>query len=223
MEQIELIIDDKRVTANAGTKILQAALDAEIYIPNLCYIPEAELPYGACRLCYVEVEGRGLVTACTLPVRNGMVVRTQTPEVMRVRRVAYKLLIGYHNLDCRACWKNKKCDLQKLAAKVKVKLKRPQDLRGLPTEFPPPDTTNPYITYDAIQCIICGKCVWVCSKLHGEPLLDFAYRGNKTRLTLSPDAALVEEKCPSCGECAAACPTAALRPQGPLASNEQSA
>jgi predicted molibdopterin-dependent oxidoreductase YjgC len=164
-----------------------------------------------------------LVTACTLPVQNGMVVHTQTPEVMRVRRAAYKLLIAYHNLDCRACWKNKKCDLQKLAARVKVKLKRPEDLRGLPTEFPTLDTTNPYITYDAIQCIICGKCVWVCSKLHGEPLLDFAYRGNKTRLTLSPDAALVEEKCPSCGECAALCPTAALRPQGPLASSESSA
>jgi predicted molibdopterin-dependent oxidoreductase YjgC len=142
---------------------------------------------------------------------------------MRVRRTAYKLLIAYHNLDCRACWKNKKCDLQKLAAKVKVKLKRPADYRGLPTEFLPLDTTNPYITYDPIQCIICGKCVWVCSQLHGEPLLDFAYRGNKTRLTLSPDASLVEEKCPSCGQCAAVCPTAALRPQGPLASSESSA
>ena len=99
MEQVELTIDDKPVTAEAGTKILQAALDAEIYIPNLCYIPEAELPYGACRLCYVDVAGRGLVTACTLPVKNGMVVHTQTPEVMRVRRTAYKLLIAYHNLD----------------------------------------------------------------------------------------------------------------------------
>ncbi|UCE55195.1 MAG: (2Fe-2S)-binding protein [Desulfobacterales bacterium] len=223
MEQIELTIDDKKVNTKAGTKILEAALDAEIYIPNLCYIAEAELPYGGCRLCYVHVEGRGLVTACTLPVENGMVVHTQTPEVMRVRRTAYKLLIAYHNLDCRACWKNKKCDLQKLAAKVKVKLKRPEDFRGLPTEFLPLDTTNPYITYDPLQCIICGKCVWVCSKICGEPLLDFAYRGNKTRLTLSPDAVLVEEKCPSCGQCAVVCPTAALQPQGPLASNEHSA
>jgi predicted molibdopterin-dependent oxidoreductase YjgC len=223
MEQIELTIDGKPVKVEEGTKILEAALEAEIYIPSLCYVPEADLPYGGCRLCYVQVEGRGLVTACTLPVQNGMVVHTQTPEVMRVRRTAFKLLIAYHNLDCRSCWKNKKCDLQKLAAKVKVKLKRPEDFRGLPTEFLPLDTTNPYITYDPIQCIICNKCVWICRKINGEPLLDFAYRGNKTRLTLSADASLVEEKCPSCGKCAAVCPTAALQPQGPLAPSEHSA
>ena len=223
MEQIELTIDGKKVTAKKGNKILEAALDAGIYIPNLCFIPEADLPQGGCRLCYVHVEGRGLVTACTLPVKNGMVVNTQTPEVMRIRRTAFKLLIGYHNLDCRSCWKNKKCELQKLAAKIKVKLKRPEDLRGLPTEFLPLDTTNPYITYDPNQCIICGKCVWVCTKINGEPLLDFAYRGNKTRLTLTANSVLIEEKCPSCGECCAVCPTAALRPQGLLALDERSA
>ncbi len=218
MGLIELTIDDKLVKAKEGTKILDAALEAEIYIPNLCYIPEADLPFGGCRLCYVEVEGRGLVTACTLPVRDKMVVHTKTPEVMKVRRTAYKLLIGYHNLDCRACWKNKKCGLQKMAAKVKVKLKRPQDFRGLPTEFLPLDRTNPYVTYDPNRCIICGKCVWVCNNKNGESLLDFSYRGYETKLTMSSDTGLVEKKCTSCGECVTICPTAALESTSSLES-----
>jgi len=217
MDLVELTIDGKQVKAEPGTKILKAAMDAEIYIPNLCYIPEADLPFGACRLCYVELEGRGLVTACTQPVKNGMVVHTKTPEVNRLRRTAFKLFIAYHDLDCRSCWKNKKCELQRLAARVKVKLKTPEDFRGLPTEFLPLDTTNPFITHDPNRCILCGKCVWVCNKKNGEPIIDFAYRGYETRITLSSDISLIKEKCPSCGECVVICPTAALKPESSLA------
>ena len=216
MGLVEFTIDDTKIKAEEGAKILKAATDAGIYIPNLCYIPEAELPFGGCRLCYVEVEGRGLVTSCTIPLAEGMVVRTQTEEVQRIRQTAYKLLIAYHDLDCRSCWKSKRCELLRVAAKVKVKAKTPEDFRRLPTEFLPLDTTNPYITYDPNRCVICGKCVWVCKKKNGESLLDFAYRGYETRLTLSSDTALIEEKCPSCGECTAICPTAALKPQPSL-------
>jgi bidirectional [NiFe] hydrogenase diaphorase subunit len=223
MNIIELTIDITKVEAEAGTKILDAARDAGIYIPNLCYLPKADLPFGGCRLCYVEVEGRGLVTACTLPVREGMVVRTDTPEVQRLRRTAFKLLIAYHDLDCRACWKNKKCELQRLAPKVKVKLKKPEDFRKLPVDLLPLDTTNPFITYDPNRCILCGKCAWVCGKRNGETLIDFAYRGYETRLRLSSHTSLVEEKCSVCGECAAICPTAALKPEPPLQSNATSA
>jgi NADH dehydrogenase/NADH:ubiquinone oxidoreductase subunit G len=217
MDLVELTIDGQQVQAQEGTKILKAAQDAGISIPNLCYIPEAELPFGGCRLCYVEVEGRGLVTSCTLPVRDGMVVNTQTPEVQRVRRTAYKLLIAYHDLDCPNCWKKKNCDLLKLAGKVKVKPKRPQDFRGLPTEFLPLDTTNPFIIYDPNRCILCGKCVWACGEKNGESFIDFAYRGYETRLTLSSNIALLEEKCASCDDCVDICPTAALRSTKDLA------
>jgi bidirectional [NiFe] hydrogenase diaphorase subunit len=216
MDLIELIIEGKKVKAEPGTKILKAALDAGIYIPNLCYLPEADLPFGGCRLCYVEVEGRGLVTACTLPVNDGMVVHTQTSEINRLRCTAFKLLIAYHDLDCRSCWKNKNCELQKLAVKLKIKLKKPKDFRGLPTELIPLDTTNPFIIYDPNRCILCGKCVWVCSKKNGEPLIDFAYRGYETRLTLSADISLINDKCAFCGECVDICPTAALQPQSSL-------
>ncbi len=216
MEIVELTIDEKQIKAEPGTKVLKAAMDAAIFIPNLCFVPEADLPFGGCRLCYVEVDGRGLVTACTQPVTQGMVVHTQTPEISRVRRTAYKLLIAYHDLDCRACWKNKKCELQKLAGKLKVKLKTPQDFRGLPTDPLPLDTTNPFIIYDPNRCILCGKCVWVCSNKNSEPFIDFAYRGYETRLTLSSDITLIKEKCASCGECAAICPTAGLKPESSL-------
>jgi len=212
MDHIELTIDGNKVEAKQGTKVLTAALDSGIYIPNLCYIPEAELPFGGCRLCYVEVEGRGLVTACTQPVRDGLVIRTQTPEVIRVRRTAFRLMLAYHNLDCRACWKNKNCDLQKIAGKLKVKLKTPEDFRGLPTEWPPLDTTNPFISYDPGRCILCGKCVWACTAKNQVPFIDFAFRGYKTRLSLSGDVALMENNCRSCGDCVTICPTGALQP-----------
>jgi predicted molibdopterin-dependent oxidoreductase YjgC len=211
MDLIELTIDGTKVEAKPGTRVLKAALDAGIYIPNLCYIPEAELPFGGCRLCYVEVEGRGLVTACTQPVRKGLVVDSRTPEVIRVRQTAFKLLLAYHDLDCRVCWKNKNCELQKVAGKLKVKLKRPAEYRGLPTEFEPPDTTNPFITYDPNRCILCGKCVWVCSEKNKDSFIDFGLRGIRTRLRLSAAPALLGDKCTSCGECVAICPTAALR------------
>lgn len=218
MDLIELTIEGRNVKAEPGTKILKAAIDAGIYIPNLCYLPEADLPFGGCRLCYVEVEGKGLVTACTQPVKNGMVVHTQTPEVKRLRRTAFKLLIAYHDLDCRSCWKNKNCELQRLAAKLNVKLKKPDEFRDLPTELLSLDTTNPFISYDPNRCVLCGKCVWVCSNKNGEPLIEFAYRGYETRLMLSSDTSLIKEKCAFCGECVAICPTAALQPQPSLQS-----
>jgi len=223
MDLTELTIDGTRVRAEQGTKILKAAMDAGIYIPNLCYLPDADLPFGGCRLCYVEVEGRGLVTACTQPVENAMVVHTQTPQVNRLRRTAFQLFIAYHNLECRSCWKNKNCELQRLARILKVKLKKPEDFRGLPTDLLPLDTTNPFIIYDPNRCIICGKCVWVCSKRNGEALIDFAYRGYETRLTLSSNIPLIKERCASCGDCVAVCPTAALQPQPSLQSAVSSA
>ena len=220
MDLIELTIDGTQIQAEPGTKILKVAMDAGIYIPNLCYLPEADLPFGGCRLCYVEVEGRGLVTACTEPVRDGMVVHTQTPDVDRLRRTAFKLLIAYHNLDCRSCWKNKRCELQKLAAKLKVRLKTPDDFRGLPTELLPLDTANPFITHDPNRCILCGKCVWTCNERNnGETLIDFVNRGYETKLALSSNISVIQEKCAFCGECVDICPTAALQPQPALQAN----
>ncbi len=215
-ERVKLTIDDIPVEADKGAKILQAALDAGIYIPHLCYLPEADLPFGGCRLCYVEVEGRGLVTACTQPVSEGLVVRTDTPGAARLRRTAFKLMIAYHDLDCRKCWKNKKCELQKLAPKLKVKLKTPEEFRALPTEQLPLDTTNPYLRYDPNRCVLCGKCVQICTIRNGKSLIDFVNRGYETRLALSSSMTLIEENCPSCGQCVAICPTAGLEPQSGL-------
>jgi bidirectional [NiFe] hydrogenase diaphorase subunit len=144
-------------------------------------------------------------------VTNGMVVHTQTPEVERLRRTAFKLLIAYHNLDCRNCSKNKKCELQKIAPKVKVKLKTPEEFRDLPEDLLPLDTTNPYVHYDPSRCVLCGKCVSVCTMKNGEPLIDFTFRGYETRLSMSSDISLIEEKCPSCGQCVTVCPTAGLQ------------
>ena len=210
---INLTIDGIRIEAESGTRILWAALDNGIYIPNLCAIRERELPSGACRLCWVEIEGRQeAVTACTEPVREEMVVHTKTPRVMRLRRTAFELIITDLPLECRTCGKNRSCELQKLASFLKVKLKKPKRLREMPPKSLPLDSSNPFFVYDPNKCVLCGKCVWICNDL-GIEAIDFAFRGYESRVTTFDNMPLKESRCESCGECVAICPVGALLPK----------
>ena len=142
-EKLSFFIDDKPVQARAGEKILLAALDNEIDIPHLCAEREREEPFGACRLCFVEVEGRDLpVLACSEPVVAGMRVKTRSERVDRLRKTAFELLMSHHDLDCKNCARNRSCALQDLAKTLKVSL-RPKRLRKLPTEAPSTTATRP--------------------------------------------------------------------------------
>ncbi len=208
-EEVSFFIDDKPVQARAGEKILWAALDHGIDIPHLCAEREREEPFGACRLCFVEVEGRDLpVLACSEPVVAGMRVQTRSDRVDRLRKTAFELLMSHHDLDCKNCARNRSCALQHLAKTLKVSL-RPKRLRKLPTEAPI-DDSHPAIVLNPNRCILCGKCVWVCNQVGESGVLDFVFRGLRTRVAPFRLEPLAESACDDCMRCVDVCPVGAL-------------
>lgn len=207
-DKVTLTIDGKEIQAGKGEKILWAALDNDIYIPNLCAIREADLPFGGCRLCFVEIEGRPYpVTACSEVVEEGMVVNTRTPAVVRLRRTAFELILSNHDLDCRNCPKNRNCELQRIAAHEGFKLKL-QRFRKVPRLLPT-DSSHPLFIYDPNKCVLCGKCVWVCER-NGVGSIDFASRGLETRISTFDNVPLIDSNCGSCLDCVRVCPVGAL-------------
>ena len=212
-ERVTLTIDDRTVEAEAGTKVLWAALDAGIFIPNLCAMRERETPFGACRLCFVEVEGRDLpVTACSETVAEGMVVHTRSERVDRLRRSALELLLSHHDLDCRNCPSNRICALQDLAKTLKVRLV-PKRMRKLPTEMPV-DDSHPEIVLNPNRCVLCGRCIWVCRDVEKSGALDFVFRGLKTRIAPFRLEPLADSPCTGCLRCVDVCPVGALSRKG---------
>ena len=209
MKSVSLTIDGKKVNAREGDKVLWAALDNGIYIPNLCSIRKAEEPFAACRLCFVEIEGhREPVTACTETVKEGMVVSTTGAGAQRLARTGLELLLASHPVDCANCPANKTCDLQKICAHLKVKLKSKRFkkiLRDLPV-----DDSSPVFTFDPNKCVLCGKCVWVCRERLGIGVLGFTHRGFKRIVSTFDNIPIAETECQDCGDCVEVCPVGSL-------------
>ena len=211
MSETRLSIDGREIAARPGATILDAALAADVYIPHLCHHPDLE-PVGACRLCLVEVEGRGQVLACRTPAEQGMVVRTDSPSVDMARRITLELLVIHHHGECLSCAKNDHCQLQRVAAHVGVDQERMNRYRR-----PPPtgaiDDSNPFFTLDHDRCVLCGICVRTCDEIVGVGALDFAFRGSRTRISTFEGKPIVESRCESCGECMVRCPVGAIAPK----------
>ncbi|MCX6004680.1 MAG: 2Fe-2S iron-sulfur cluster-binding protein [Chloroflexi bacterium] len=203
-----VLIEGKEIRVNSGANLLWAALDNELYIPNLCGIRGIEKPPASCRLCFVEVDEKSEpVTACTEKVRDGMIVRLESPKIIRLRKTAFDLLLSDHNLDCAHCVKNKKCELQNIAQRMHLKLndKRYKKIgKNLPV-----DSSHPNFVFDPNKCVLCGKCVWACRR-EGIGVLDFAYRGIQTIISTFAGMPLAETNCTACLECVKVCPVAAL-------------
>lgn len=205
---VNIQIDGKRVTAPQGTRILWAALDNGIYIPNLCAIREALPAIAACRLCLVEIEGqKDLVAACAEPVAEGMVIYTNTPRVSRVRRTAFELIMSNHPVICAGCPANGKCGLQDVARHLGLKLKQKR-FRNIPRSYPA-DDSHPRVRFDPNLCILCGKCVWACNE-RGSGALNFAFRGIETAVSTFRGIPLKDSGCSDCSVCATVCPVGAL-------------
>jgi formate dehydrogenase major subunit/NADH-quinone oxidoreductase subunit G len=208
MDKVTLTIDGKQIEARPGTKLLWAALDNGIYIPNLCAIRDVE-PFAACRLCFVEVEGRDMpVTACTTPVEEGMVVNTKGSRATRLARTSFELLLASHPVDCAHCKKSGSCELQKIAKYLGVKLKTNRFRKILPDL--PVDSSSPVFIYDPNKCVLCGRCVWLCQEKLGIGAIGFAHRGFKRRVTTFAAEPIGKSSCQGCGECAIICPVGAL-------------
>ncbi len=209
MANVRLTIDGIETEVREEATVLEAARDAGIYIPNLCADPDLE-PYGACRLCLVEIEGvEGLPTSCTMPVVEGMVVHTDTRPVNEVRRRIVELLLSDHPEDCLLCPENQRCELQKIAAYLGVDQQRFKPLKRPPVI----DSSNPFFIRDSSKCILCGKCVRVCDEVQGVAALEVFNDGLSSRIVTVDDRPILESICESCGQCVAKCPTGALTPK----------
>jgi formate dehydrogenase alpha subunit len=211
MDRIALTIDGVQIAADPEATLLEAALAAGIYIPHLCHHPDLE-PVGVCRLCMVEIEGRGLTLSCRTPVEGGIVVQTETEEIRNVRRVATELLIVNHHGECLTCPKNEHCKLQQVATYVGIDQPGLDRLRRA-TETVPLDTSNPFFDRDANKCILCGICVRTCEELQGVAAIDFAFRGYQTTVSTFGNKPVAESPCEACGECVVRCPVGALLPK----------
>lgn len=210
---VTLIIDGESVSVPAGTSVMAAAMHAGTKIPKLCATDSLE-PFGSCRLCLVEIEGRkGTPASCTTPVEEGMVVRTQTPQLAKLRKGVMELYISDHPLDCLTCSANGDCELQDMAGAVGLREVR---YEGGANHFEkgsvlalPADTSNPYFTYDPAKCIVCNRCVRACEEVQGTFALTITGRGFESRVSPGGTDFLGSE-CVSCGACVQACPTATL-------------
>ncbi|MBT9171327.1 MAG: NADPH-Fe(3+) oxidoreductase subunit alpha [Actinobacteria bacterium] len=211
MDKITFTIDGLKVTANAGDTILSAALEHRIYIPHLCYHPDLK-PFGGCRLCVIEIEGRGLTISCKAPVEEGMVVITESPEINKMRRIAAELLIVNHYSECLQCARNTNCKLQEIAAYIGIEEGRLQRLKRTARDLPL-DHSNPFFIRDPNKCVLCGICVRTCDEINGVSAISFAFRGLDTRISTLMDKPIGESKCESCGECVVRCPVGALVPK----------
>ncbi len=200
-----LTIDGFRVAIDAETNLLQVIRKAHIELPTFCYHSELSV-YGACRLCMVEIEGRGLVTSCTTTPEPGMKVKTQTAEVRELRKMNIELLLASGNHDCPTCGKSGSCKLQSLAERLGVDKVR----FTAPVEQKPLDFTSPSLVRDPNKCVLCGDCVRYCAEIQGIGVLDFTHRGSQSTVSPAFNKGLAEVDCVACGQCAAVCPVGAI-------------
>jgi len=202
-------VDGKEIETKQGTTLLQACLDNDIYIPNLCFLESMEDPSASCRMCFVEIEGEKYpITSCTVYVKDDMVVKTDTPAVRQLQRAALRLLLSVHHVDCKHCPANKKCELQRISKFLKVGLK-PKGLERYLKETAI-DRNHPFLNHYPNRCVLCGKCVHICRRQHGHSVLTFAKRGFDTVISTYGEAGASSLTCEKCDACVKICPVGAL-------------
>jgi formate dehydrogenase major subunit len=205
---VTLEIDGKPVTVPAGTSVMRAAMELGVEVPKLCATDSLE-PFGSCRLCLIEIEGRrGTPASCTTPVEPGMKVSTQTPKLAKLRRGVMELYISDHPLDCLTCPANGDCELQDMAGAVGLREVR-YGYEGANHLNEEKDESNPYFTFDPAKCIVCSRCVRACEETQGTFALTVAGRGFASKISPA-DVLFMDSECVSCGACVQACPTATL-------------
>ena len=207
---IKLEVDGIPVIVSAGTSVMRAAALAGVDIPKLCATDSLE-PFGSCRLCLVEIDGRkGTPASCTTPCGPDMVVTTASPRLARLRRGVTELYLSDHPSDCLTSDTHGECELQGLAATMGLSDVR-YGFEGKSHLDAHKDESNPYFTFDAAECIACSRCVRACDEVQGTFALTIAGRGFDSTVSASAGESFMASECVSCGACVQACPTTALQ------------
>ena len=205
-KMVSLKINNIPVTVPEGTSVLEAARNAGIKIPSLCYLKGIN-EIGACRICVVEVKGaKSLVASCVYPVSEGMEVFTNTEKVRHSRQLTLELILSNHRMDCLTCARNAHCELRELAAELGIDAVRYANDELLPRI----EDSAPHLVRDNSKCVLCRRCVAVCRKTQEVGVIGCNDRGFATHIGCAFDRDLAEVDCVSCGQCIVACPTGAL-------------
>lgn len=203
-----LTLNGREVEINDERNLLELIRGAGIDLPTFCYHSKLSI-YGACRLCIVDVEGRGVMASCSTKPAPGMVVRTDTKEIREMRKINVELLLANHKRECPSCSRSSNCSLQDLARRLGV-----EDIRYKQRkEYVPVDKSSLSLERDPNKCVLCGDCVRVCSEFQGIGAIGFVDRGSSARVAPAFDKNLGEVECVNCGQCAAVCPTGAIVPR----------
>ncbi|MBN1177260.1 MAG: FAD-dependent oxidoreductase [Dehalococcoidales bacterium] len=216
-ETVKLNIDGREVETQKGKSVLDAALDAGIYVPHLCHHPDLP-PIGACRLCIVEIEGtEGLVPSCITTAVDCMVVKTKSGEIDRMRRLALELTLAGHPADCGSCDKYLNCELQSLKQYFSCEDLHVRDR----SKLLPINNSNPLFVHDPNKCVVCGRCVRACYDLRGVGVLFYTKKGRETMTGTAADLPLGDAGCLFCGACAEVCPTGAIQDKEELVKDKK--
>ena len=212
---VTLTIDGQGVTVPKGTSVMAAAAVMGTQVPKLCATDSLE-PWGSCRLCLVQIEGRrGFPASCTTPAEEGMVVHTENGAIAKRRRGVMELYISDHPLTCLTCSANGDCELQDMAGKVGLRDVR-YGYEGENHLDAPTDASNLYFTFEASKCIACSRCVRACEDIQGTFALTMEGRGFASKISAGGTDFMGSE-CVSCGACVQACPTATLNEKSVIA------
>lgn len=200
-----LTVNGQVVEIEGERNLLELIRKTGINLPTFCYHSDLSI-YGACRLCLVDVEGRGIMASCSTAPEAGMIVQTNTEEIRQMRKINIELLLANHNRECPSCTRSSDCSLQDLARQLGVddiRFKKRETVADL-------DFSSPSIVRDPNKCILCGDCVRMCSEVQGIGAIDFTHRGSKAEVAPAFDKDLGKVECVNCGQCAQVCPTGAL-------------
>ncbi|MCG2777601.1 MAG: NADH-quinone oxidoreductase subunit NuoE [Desulfobacterales bacterium] len=203
----KVFIDGREISGKEGMTILEAAEQADIYIPTLCHKTGLSAT-GVCRICVVEMEGSPtLVGACHTPISDGMVIYTQSPKVLASRKATLEVMLIAHKGPCVTDSRIEQCELQRLTSELEV---GPPRFALSEPRFYPVEEVSPYVRRDLSRCILCRRCIKACREIAKKDVYSIGYRGFDSKVIVDCDEPLNKEVCRDCGICIDYCPTSAL-------------